>query len=247
MLKGQTAFITGTNRGLGKAFVESFAENGADVIAHARKDNPDFRAFCMDVASRNGVRITPVFFDVTDAAAMKDAVHGFVVAQTTIDILVNNAGVTDNALFQMSSEKMLRSEFEINVFAPFRLTQYVLKLMLRKKRGSIVNVASVSGMRGDVGRSVYGMTKAALISMTQSLAAEVGRQGVRVNAIAPGFIDTDMMSYMTRAAIERNLEMSRLGRIGTPKEVADLAVFLASDRSSYMTGQVIRVDGGMGS
>ena len=193
------------------------------------------------------MRITPVFFDMTDAAAMKDAVHGFVVAQTTIDILVNNAGVTDNALFQMSSEKMLRSEFEINVFAPFRLTQYVLKLMLRKKRGSIVNVASVSGMRGDVGRSVYGMTKAALISMTQSLAAEVGRQGVRVNAIAPGFIDTDMMSYMTRAAIERNLEMSRLGRIGTPKEVADLAVFLASDRSSYMTGQVIRVDGGMGS
>lgn len=246
MLRGKTAFITGTNRGLGRAFVEEFAKNGASVIAHARKDNLDFRSFCSDVASRNGVAVTPVFFDMTDAVAMKEVVRGLVASQTVIDILVNNAGVTDNALFQMSSEKMLRGEFETNVFAPFRLTQYVLKLMLRKKRGSIVNVASVSGMRGDIGRSVYGMTKAALISMTQSLAAEVGRLGVRVNAIAPGFIDTDMMSYLSQAAIERNLEMSRLGRIGTPKEVANLAVFLASDMASYMTGQVVRVDGGLG-
>lgn len=247
MLKGKTAFITGTNRGLGRAFVEEFAKNGATVIAHARRETPEFASACEEVAKRYGVNVTPVFFDMTDAATMKEVVHGFAVAQTAIDILVNNAGITDNALFQMSSEKMLRSEFETNVFAPFRLTQYVLKLMLRSKHGSIINVASVSGMRGDVGRSVYGMTKAALISMTLSLAAEVGRQGVRVNAIAPGFIDTDMMSYMTQAAIERNLDMSRLGRIGTPEEVANLAVFLASERASYITGQVIRVDGGMGS
>ena len=122
MLKGKTAFITGTNRGLGKAFVEEFAKNGANVIAHARNETPGFQFFCEDIASRHGVKVTPVFFDMTDSVAMREAVRKIVVSKTPVDVLVNNAGVTDNALFQMSSEKMLRNEFEVNVFAPFMLT-----------------------------------------------------------------------------------------------------------------------------
>ena len=246
MLKGKTAFITGTNRGLGRAFVEEFAKNGANVIAHARKETPEFVTFCSDIARQTGVVIKPVFFDMVDSTAMKAVVRDLMMSKSPVDILVNNAGVTDNALFQMSSEKMLRSEFEVNVFAQFLLTQYILKIMIRNGGGSIVNVSSLSGLRGDVGRSVYGMTKAAIASFTQSLAAEMGRKGIRVNAVAPGFIKTDMMAYMTEDVIAHNIEQSRLGRIGMPEEVAKLVVFLASDMSSYMTGQVVRVDGGMG-
>lgn len=245
MLKGKTAFITGTNRGLGKAFVEEFAKDGANVIAHARVQTPEFVTFCSDVARETGTVVKPVFFDMVDSTAMKAALRDLMMAKIPVDILVNNAGVTDNALFQMSSEKMLRNEFEVNVFAPFLLTQYILKLMIRNGGGSVVNVSSLSGLRGDVGRSVYGMTKAAIVSFTQSLAAEMGRKGIRVNAVAPGFIKTDMMSYMTEDVIARNLEQSRLGRIGTPAEVAKLVAFLASDESSYMTGEVIRVTGGL--
>lgn len=245
LLRGKTALITGTNRGIGRACVQEFVAEGANVIAHARSDSAEFRAWCSELAEKGGVSVTPVFFDMTDSAGMKTVVMELVKAKTPVDVLVNNAGITDNALFQMSGEKMLRNEFEVNVFAPFLLTQYILKLMLRQKSGCIVNVASVSGMRGDVGRSVYGMTKAAIISMTQSLAAECGKSGVRVNAVAPGFIETDMMSYMSEDVINRNLAQSKLGRIGSPSEVARTVAFLASDLSSYMTGEVVKVTGGL--
>lgn len=245
MLKGKTALITGTARGLGKAFVEEFAKNGANVIAHARKETPEFMRMIADVSQKYGISVTPVFFDMTDAEAMKNAIRKIIADKTPVDILVNNAGVTDNALFQMSSEKMLRNEFEINVFALFLLTQYICKIMVRQKSGNIINVSSISGLRGDIGRSVYGMTKAAIASLTQSLAAELGRFGIRVNAVAPGFIKTDMMSYMSEDVINKNLEMSKLGRIGKPKEVAESVVFLASDASSYMTGEIIKVTGGL--
>ncbi len=245
MLKNKNVLITGCNRGLGKAFVEEFAKNGANVIAHARTETAEFLKMLSDVSEKYGVSVTPAFFDLGDAEKMKSFARELISSKKNIDVLVNNAGVTDNASFQMSSEKMLRNEFEINVFAPFILTQYILKIMARQKSGSIVNVSSVSGLRGDIGRSVYGMTKAAIASLTQSLAAELGKQGIRVNAVAPGFIQTDMMSYMSRDVIEKNLEQSKLGRIGTPEEVAKTVVFLASDASSYITGEIVRVTGGL--
>ena len=243
-LEGKTAFITGTARGIGRATAEEFAAEGANLIAHARKSTPEFEAWCSSLAAKHGVKVMPVYFDLTDSAAMKAAVMSLVKAKTPVDVLINNAGITDNALYQMSGEKMLRNEFEVNVFAPFLLTQYVLRMMQRQKSGSIVNVASISGMRGDVGRSVYGMTKAAMVSFTQSLSAECGKSGIRVNAVAPGFIDTDMMSSMTEDVVKNNVSRLKLGRLGTPAEVAKTIAFLASDAASYITGQVIRIDGG---
>lgn len=249
-LQRKTAFITGTNRGLGRAIVEEFVRSGANVIAHARSEESQvsglrFRDWCADLESKYGSKVTPVFFDMTDAAALRSAVQDLFRAKIPIEILVNNAGITHNSLFQMTSEKMLRDEFEVNVFSVFSLTQYVLKIMLRQRAGVIVNVSSVSGLRGDVGRCVYGMTKAAIASFTQSLAAEVGKSGIRVNAVAPGFIETDMMSYMTTDVIKRNLDQSKLGRMGRSEEVAKLVAFLASDDSSYMTGEIVRVTGGL--
>ncbi len=245
MLKNKTALITGTSRGLGKSFVEEFAKNGANIIAHAREETPEFMQMISAVSQKYGVSIMPMFFDMTNADAMKNEVHKIIANKMPVDILVNNAGVTDNVLFQMSSETMLRNEFEVNVFSLFLLTQYISKIMVRQKSGNIINVSSISGLRGDIGRSVYGMTKAAVASLTQSLAAELGKSGIRVNAVAPGFIQTDMMSYMNQDVINKNIELSKLGRIGQPDEVAKTVVFLASDASSYMTGEIIKVTGGL--
>ena len=245
MLKGKTVFITGTNRGIGKATVEEFAKNGANIIAHARKETPEFLDFLREISEKYSIKIHPVFFDMTDTEAMKNTVRQIIADKIPVDVLVNSAGVTDNVLFQMSSEKILRNEFEVNVFSLFLLTQYILKIMIRRKSGSIVNVSSISGLRGDIGRTVYGMTKAAVASLTQSLAAELGKSGIRINAVAPGFIQTDMMSYMSDEVIAHNLERSKLGRIGIPEEVAKTIVFLASDEASYITGEIIKVTGGI--
>ena len=175
-LKGKTAFITGTNRGLGKAFVEEFARCGANIIAHARKDSDEFRVSCSELGEKYGVKVTPVFFDMTDSTAMRATVQELFKSKIPIDILVNNAGITHNALFQMSSSTMLREEFEVNVFSVFSLTQYVLKIMMRQKRGAIVNVSSVSGLRGDVGRCVYGMTKEGGFGFADAIIGGGGRE-----------------------------------------------------------------------
>ncbi len=245
MLKGKTAFITGTNRGIGKAILEEFAKNGANIVAHARQETSEFTQIISEFSQKYGVDIMPIYFDLSDKEAMKLAIKGLYSKKIPINILVNNAGVTHNTLFQMTSEKILRDEFDINVFSVYLLTQYLLKIMLNNTPCSIINMSSISGLRGDVGRSVYGMTKAAIHSLTQSLAVELGAKGIRVNSIAPGFIQTDMMNLMSRDIIENNIQKSALKRIGKVEDVAQTAVFLASDKSSYITGQIIRVDGGM--
>ena len=195
-LAGKTVFITGTNRGLGKAFVETFAANGANVIAHARKETSEFREFLNDAAQKNGVTITPVFFDMTDSAAMKDAVRSIVVAKTPVNILVNSAGVAHGGLFQMTSMEKIREVFAVNLFAHMELTQLLLRYMMRFSGGSIVNIASISGIDLKKGNCAYGVSKAALIAFTKTLAAEVASSGLRVNAVCPGLTNTDMASLM---------------------------------------------------
>jgi 3-oxoacyl-[acyl-carrier protein] reductase len=245
LLKNKNAIITGTNRGIGRAMVEAFAANGATVWAHARKETEEFMGDMQQLAQKYQVEIRPIFFELTDYEAMKQSVKKIMSSKIPVDILVNNAGITYNALFQMSTEDNLRKQFEVNFFSVFLLTQYISKLMTRNKKGSIVNISSSAALDGNSGKSVYGASKAAVICMTNSIAAELGTSGIRANCIAPGITETDMLATMPTDVVKLAIETSDLRRGGRPSEIADTAVFLASDLSSYITGQVIRVDGGI--
>lgn len=245
MLKGKTAVITGCARGIGRAVLEAYAEAGADIFAHARAETPDFTGALQLMAAKYGVEIRPLCFDLTDYAGMKAAVKDLMAAKKPIDILVNNAGVTHNALFQMTGEDTLRRQMEVNFFAPYLFTQYIAKLMVRRKSGSIVNIASTAGEDGNPGKSAYGASKAALIAMTKSIAAELGEYGIRANAVAPGITETEMLATMPGRVVEQTKEAVDLRRAGRPSEIAAAAVFLGSDQAGYVTGQIWRVDGGL--
>jgi 3-oxoacyl-[acyl-carrier protein] reductase len=245
LLKNKNAIITGCNRGIGRSILEGFAANGANIIACIRKENDEFSKVINDLSERHSVQITPIYFDAININEIKVAVKQIQSMKIPIDVLVNNAGITYNALFQMSTMDKLKEVFDINFISPFIFTQYISKLMVRKKTGSIINISSTAGIDGNSGRSVYGASKAAVICMTKAIAAELGEHGIRANSIAPGMTDTDMLSSMKENLIEESLQTNDIKRVGAPSEIADAAVFLASDLSSYITGQVIRVDGGM--
>ncbi|MFZ4522712.1 MAG: SDR family NAD(P)-dependent oxidoreductase [Bacteroidales bacterium] len=244
LLSGKTAVITGCNRGIGKAVLEAFSANGANIFACVRKENIEFSRFIEQLSEKNSVNIFPVYFDAGNVDEIKSGVKEIMASNRPVDILVNNAGIGYSALFQMSGLDKLKEVFDVNFIAPFVLTQYMVKSMVRQKSGSIINIASIAGIEGACGRSVYGSSKAALMCMTRVVAAELGGMGIRANSIAPGLTDTEMLSGMPKEAIAEILDKLSIKRIGKPSEVADIAVFLASDLSSFVTGQVIRVDGG---
>lgn len=244
LLKGKTAFITGTNRGIGRACVEEFAAEGTNVIAHARKDSPEFRIWCSELAAKCGVMVTPVFFDMTDSVAMKTVVMGLVRAKTPINILVNCAGVAHGGLFQMTGMAKIREVFNVNLFAQMELTQLLLRWMMRCGPGAIVSLSSLLAFDLPAGECAYGVSKAALAAFTKTLAAETAKSGIRVNAVAPGLIDTDMAKLMEKSAEEEMLSNSAMHRLGRPDEIAKTIAFLASDASSFINGQVIKIDGG---
>lgn len=240
---GKTVFITGTRRGIGRAMVTAFAERGADIIAHARQQDQVLEDAMQTEAARQGVQIRPVYFDLADAEAMKKEVKGLL-KDVIPDVLVNNAGVVQpGSLFLMTPLKIVQEAFEINLFAQMRLTQLLLKPMLTQKSGNIINIASIAGINMKAGMTAYGSSKAALIAWTRVLAAEVGGNGIRVNAIAPGIVDTEsVVGDKAKAAI---LDACVMHRIGSPEEITGVACFLASDAASFINGEIIRVDGGV--
>ena len=246
LLTGKNAIITGCARGIGRRMLIAFAEHSANVWACCRTITPEFAEFTTQLAATNGVTITPLAFDITDAAKIKEAVKTIQSAKVSVDVLVNNAGITYNALFQMTSLEKMREVFEVNFFAQVAFTQYIVRLMTRQKSGAIINISSTAALDANPGRGAYGASKAAVICMTRVMAHELAEHHIRVNAIAPGITDTDMVeASMSQETIEAAVRQTRLKRMGKPSEIADAAVFLASDLASYVTGEVLRVDGGL--
>ena len=244
LLSGKTAIVTGANRGIGRAIVEEFAASGASVWAHARKETPEFLADMAAVAERHGVVIEPVFFDMTDAPAMKAAVKQISDSGRPVDILVNNAAVAHGALFQMTTMSTIREIFEVNFFSVLELTRAVVRLMQKRRAGSIINMSSIAGLNPKAGNIAYGASKATLIAATRTLASELGAYGIRVNAIAPGLTDTDMANLMEEKAGYQMIQNTSLKRLARPAEIAQAALFLASDMGSFVTGHVLCADGG---
>lgn len=245
LLAEKTAVITGCNRGIGKAIMESYAANGATIFACVRKENQAFSKLIQLLSKKNSVTIIPIYFDSRNMEELKHAVQRIKDSKKKIDILVNNSGIGYNALFQMSSLDKLKEVLDINFIAPFVFTQYLTKLMIRQRSGNIITVSSTVALDGDKGKSVYGASKAALICMTKVIASELKEFGIRANSIAPGLTDTDLLSHLPKEFILKIANSSEKNGVAKPSEIADTALFLASDLSVHISGQVIRVDGGM--
>ena len=245
MLSEKNILITGCARGIGKSMVDVCAKHGANIWANARNPNENFDNYCKSIREQYGVSVIPAYFDLTSKTGIVDSVKMIRASDSPINGLINNAGITYNSLFQMSSEINLRENLEVNFIGPFILTQYITKLMVRNGGGSIVSIASSAAIDGNSGRSVYGASKAALLAATKALSREVGVFGIRSNTIAPGITETQMLSSMSAETIMETAESTALNRCGMPHEIASVAAFLISDMSSYITGQTLRVDGGM--
>jgi len=246
LLKDKTAVITGSNRGIGLKILEIFSQNGADVIACSRNVDKNFLNKINELKKKFNNNIFPIKLNLENENSVKEAFSEINALNLNINILINNAGVIHNALYQMTSIKKLKEIFQVNFFSQKIFTQYIIKSMIKKKNGSIVYISSSSAIDSNVGRGAYSASKAALISQSSTLSRELGSSNIRVNTIAPGLTNTDMMRDNTSAEIIKEVTSNlSLKRAAEPNEIANLALFLASDLSSYITGQVIRADGGM--
>ena len=246
LLKNKTAVITGCNRGIGKKILEIFSENGATIFACVRKNDDNFQKLINDLKKKNNTNIFQVELDLNSEESVEKSAQMILKSNQTIDILINNAGIIHNSLFQMTTIDNLKKIFQINYFSLTKFTQYILKSIIKKKTGSIVYIASTSALDNTIGRNAYSSTKAAIISQAHTLSREVGRFNIRVNSVSPGLTETEMMSKNTPEKTLNDIVSNlSLKRIADPKEIAKVVLFLSSDLSSYVTGQNIRVDGGM--
>lgn len=243
--EGENIVITGCNRGIGRVMLENFCQEGGNIIACVRTITSQVTEEFNQLEKEYGVHIYPVKMDLETEDSIRAGLREIASLKLPIDVLVNNAGVEHGALLMFTKMSDLRRVFQVNYFAQVQITQYIAKLMSTHKQGSIIMMSSILGMNAASGTTAYGASKAAVISFTKTAAAELANMGIRVNAIAPNVVDTDMGHKMDERTLNSLMESTDLHRIAAPEEIAKVALFLASDDASYITGQVIRVDGGL--
>lgn len=244
LLKGKTAIITGASRGIGREIAEVFAKNGADIAFTYLSSVEKGESLEKELA-QYGTKIKGFRSDASDFASADKLAKDVVAEFGRIDVLVNNAGVTRDNLLMRMSEEQWDEVIRINLKSVFNLTKACQRTMLKQRSGSIINMSSVVGVKGNAGQANYSASKAGIIGFTKSIALELGSRNIRSNAIAPGFIETEMTDALDDKMVEEWRNAIPLKRGGTAEDVANLTMFLASDMSTYITGQVINVDGGM--
>ena len=242
-LTGKVAVVTGASSGLGQQFARALSEQGCDVAILARRKER-LEEFSKEL-KQNGHDCLPVSCDVTDEESIKNAVKAVVDHFGKIDILVNNAGITRDGLLMGMKEEDFDSVINVNLKGTFNTIRFASRTMVKQRKGKIINISSVSGVTGNAGQANYSASKAGIIGLTKSAARELASRNINVNAIAPGFVDTDMTITLSDKVKEGAKGQIPLGRFGKPEEVAELALFLSSEKSDYITGQVINIDGGM--
>jgi 3-oxoacyl-(acyl-carrier-protein) reductase len=244
-LRGKVAFVTGGSRGIGRAIVTAMAKAGADVAFTYQTSREAAEALVKGIVEEHGVRCRAYQANVASADEMQAVVKQAISELGPITILVNNAGITRDRSFLKMTKAMWDEVRQVNLDGVFYTTQLVAQDMVGAGWGRIINISSIVGQMGNFGQANYAATKGAIISFTETLARELARKGITVNAVAPGFIETDMVQAMPTAALDQVKAMTPMGRLGKPEEIAEAVVFLASPRASYVTGQVLAVNGGM--
>lgn len=240
MLEGKVCLVTGAAKGIGRCVAESFAREGAQVIAVARQSEVEWISL-HNAENENKIRLFSA--DITDSEAVRELIGTVRKEFGRIDVLANVAGMVTYEMLAMVSKDKMRQMFEVNVFALIELMQYASRLMSRQKSGSIINIASIVGDKGAAGQLSYAASKGAVIAATKSAAKELAASGVRVNAIAPGMIATERLSAIAGEKFPEKVAQIRMGRMGSPQDVADACLYFASDLSCYVTGQILGVEG----
>ena len=244
LLEGKTAIITGASRGIGSGIARVFAENGSNV-AFTYSSSVDSAIKLQDELLKHGVKVKSYKSDASDFNSSQKLITDVINDFGQIDILINNAGITKDNLLMRMGEEDFDKVIEVNLKSVFNMTKAVQRTMLKQRKGSIVNMSSVVGVKGNAGQTNYAASKAGIIGFSKSVALELGSRNIRCNVIAPGFIETEMTARLDQSTVDQWRAGIPLKRGGTPNDIANACVFLASDMSSYITGQTIHVDGGM--
>lgn len=244
MLENKVALVTGAGRGIGRAIALALAKEGAEVVVNYNGSEERAKEVKQTI-EENGGKASIYKCNVSDFEACEAMIKDIVKEHGRLDILVNNAGITKDGLIMKMKEEDFDSVLNVNLKGTFNTIRHSARQMLRQKSGKIINISSVSGILGNAGQANYAASKAGVIGLTKTMARELGSRGITVNAIAPGFVDTEMTGVLSEEIRENACRQIILGRFGKPEDIANVAVFLASDKADYITGQVISVDGGM--